>query len=307
MKNDKLFKDKEGQYNYLFNVNEDCEIVKEEREEVAKRYPTQVKLVDIPSNIFNLKRILLTYIIVLLLSSSSFAQIPGILSLPDTISRPQMFTTLYISYSDTPYVFIWKYNGMFISSKNYVSYEKAGVYTVDVKRFSQVIHRDTTVVLNSAVIFDRKDTVYVRKGDSVELSYPPNKNVHWSISFLNTPVSFSVNDSSIYLSREADVDASIFFSQGFLVDCFVVVFAPINSVEVDKKIEFSIHPNPTSNTIKIFGLPENDLNDLLIFDLLGNIVLSQKVNGTLEIDLKGLSKGVYFVNIGSTTKKLIKN
>jgi hypothetical protein len=289
MKNDKLLRDKEERYNYLFNVKE------------------APKLVDIPSNIFNLKRILLTYIIVLLLSSSSFAQISGILSLPDTISKPQMFTHLFISYSDTPYTFIWKYNSIFISSKNYVNYEKAGVYTVDVIRFSQVIHRDTTVVLNSAVIFDRKDTVYVRKGDSVELSYPPNKNVHWSISFFNTPVSFSVNDSNINLSEEADVDASIFFSQGFLLDCFVVVFAPINSVEVDKKIEFSIHPNPTSNTIKISGLLENDLNNLLIFDLLGNIVLSQKVNGTLEIDLKGLSKGIYFVNIGSTTKKLIKN
>ena len=249
----------------------------------------------------------LIYTIALLWVNSTFAQTPGILNLPDTISRPQMFTTLYISYSDTPYTFVWKYNGVFISSKSYINYEKAGVYTVDVNRFSQVIHRDTTVVLNSAVIFDRKDTVYVRKGDSVELSYPPNKNIHWSISFFNTPVSFSVNDSSINLSGEADVDASIFFNQGFVVDCFVVVFMPITSVEVDKKVEFSIHPNPTANTIKISGLPEKDLNNLLIFDLLGNIVLSQKVNGTLEIDLKDLKNGVYFVHIGSTIKKLIKN
>lgn len=403
----------------------------------------------------SLKRLLLTYTITLLLASASFAQIPGILNLPDTITNPQLFTTLYISYSDTPYTFSWKYNGMFISSKNYVNYEKAGIYTVDVNRFSQVIHRDTTVVLNSAVIFDRKDTVYICRGDSVELSYPPNKNILWTISFPNSTGYNIPNDSSIYLSKEADVYSSIFLNQGgFLVDCFVVVFAPVNSVflgsdsefciskaldagegiaylwstgetsrtidysgasgnvwvsvtnkyscisndtiyltkvdlptsnffisdlgagrirftqtnqhssvnyywnfgdnkygvgatiehqysassvnytvscqaihkitncsttdtqiisvlnssvEVDKKVEFSIHPNPTANTIKISGLPEKDLYDLLILDLLGKEVFSQKVNGTLEIDLKDLNKGVYFVRVGSTIKKLIKN
>ena len=402
-----------------------------------------------------LKRLVLIYTIALLSANSSFAQIPGIIDLPDTISRPQMTTFLYISYSDTPYTFVWKYNGVFISSKCYVNYEKAGFYTVDVKRFSQVIHRDTTVVLNSAVIFDRKDTVYICRGDSVELSYPPNKNVHWSISFPNSTGYNIPNDSSINLSTEADVYSSIFLSQGgFLVDCFVVVFAPVNSVflgsdsefciskaldagegisylwstgetsrtidysgasgnvwvsvinkysciskdtisltkvdlptsnffisdlgagrirftqtnqhssvnyywnfgdnkygvgstiehqysassanytvscqaihktancsttdtqnisvlissvEIDKKVDFSIHPNPSSSTIYISGLPQNDLNDLLIFDLLGKEVFSQKVNGILEIDLKDLNNGLYFVRVGSTIKKLIKN
>jgi hypothetical protein len=402
-----------------------------------------------------LKRLVLTYIIALLWVNATFAQIPGIIGLPDTISRPQMTTFLYISYSDTPYTFVWKYNGVFISSKYYVNYEKAGVYSVDVIKFSQVIHRDTTVVLNSAVIFDRKDTVYICRGDSVELSYPPNKNVHWSLSFPNVPVSSNVDDSSIYLSREADVYASIILGQGgYLVDCFVVVFAPVNSVflgddsefciskvldagdgisylwstgetsrtidysgasgnvwvsvinkysciskdtiyltkvdlptssfftsdlgagrirftqtnqhssvnyywnfgdnkygvgstiehqysassanytvscqaihktancsttdsqnisvlissvEIDKKVDFSIHPNPSSSTINISGLPVNDLNDLLIFDFLGKEVFSQKVKGTLEVDLKDLKNGLYFVHVGSTVKKFIKD
>jgi hypothetical protein len=403
----------------------------------------------------SLKRLLLTYTITLLLASTSFAQIPGIIGLPDTISRPQMTTFLYISYSDTPYTFVWKYNGVFISSKYYVNYEKAGVYSVDVIKFSQVIHRDTTVVLNSAVIFERKDTVYICRGDSVELSYPPNKNVHWTISFPNSTGYNIPNDSSINLSTEADVYSSIFLSQGgFLVDCFVVVFAPVNSVflggdsefciskyldagdgisylwstgetsrtinysgvsgnvwvsvinkysciskdtiyltkvdlptsnffisdlgggrirftqknqntsvnyywnfgdnkygvgstiehqysassanytvscqaihktancsttdsqnisvlisfvEIDKKVDFSIHPNPSSSTINISGLPQNDLNDLLIFDFLGKEVFSQKVKGTLEVDLKDLKNGLYFVRVGSTVKKIIKD
>jgi hypothetical protein len=63
MKKDKLIRDKEGRYNYLFNwigggfnsvwafnVQEARNIVKKEREESAKNYPTHVKLVADPKS-----------------------------------------------------------------------------------------------------------------------------------------------------------------------------------------------------------------------------------------------------------------
>jgi hypothetical protein len=70
---------------------------------------------------------------------------------------------------------------------------------------------------------------------------------------------------------------------------------------------FLISPNPTANNLNISGLPENETNDLFIFDLLGKEVYSQKVKGIAEVDLTRLSKGVYFVRVGATTRKVIKN
>lgn len=74
-----------------------------------------------------------------------------------------------------------------------------------------------------------------------------------------------------------------------------------------KQIQFSLAPNPSSSSIIISGLPENEPHDLFIFDVLGKVVYSQKAQGTTEFDLSSLSKGVYFVRVGATTRKVIKN
>ncbi len=81
-------------------------------------------------------------------------------------------------------------------------------------------------------------------------------------------------------------------------------FSSINNVNPNL---ISIYPNPVTSKFIITGLPENEVNDIFIFDVLGKQVYSQKVHETAEIDLTGLSKGVYFVRIGETTRKLIKN
>lgn len=74
-----------------------------------------------------------------------------------------------------------------------------------------------------------------------------------------------------------------------------------------KLSQIFIQPNPTSSKITISGLPENEPHDLFIFDVLGKEVYSQKAQGTTELDLSSLSKGVYFVRVGATTKRIIRN
>ncbi len=75
----------------------------------------------------------------------------------------------------------------------------------------------------------------------------------------------------------------------------------------NKSSSISIHPNPTTSKFIITGLPENEVNDIFIFDVLGKQVLSHKVQGKAEIDLNGLSTGVYFLRVGETVRSIIKN
>jgi hypothetical protein len=400
------------------------------------------------------KRFILTISIFLLFVGYSIAQIPGIYALPDTIRMPQMSTDLIVADFNLPYTYVWKYNGTFISSSNYIYYEKAGVYTVNVLSATQIIHRDTTVVLNSAVLYDRKDTVYVCEGDSVVLSYPPNKNIYWIVFFPDLTSNSFQNDSTITLSREAEINSLISLGPGgYSTDCFVVVFAPkdpvflgddsefctsrlldagdgiahlwstgetsrtinytgptgdvwvrvvndyscvlwdtihltnvetpssdfivnelgngrirftqtnqnsdvnyywdfgdgrigigstiehqyftssvnylvscqaiqktahcsstssqnisvlLSSTESNKKINIDIHPNPTSNYIKILGLSETDDNTAILYNAQGKVIMNFEAENNVPVDVSSLDNGVYFLKVGQVVKRVVK-
>ena len=67
-----------------------------------------------------------------------------------------------------------------------------------------------------------------------------------------------------------------------------------------------MYPNPTTNHIIISGLNANET--ISFYDIRGVIVFNKKATQTTEnIALDHLSAGVYFVKIGSTVMKLIKN
>ena len=68
----------------------------------------------------------------------------------------------------------------------------------------------------------------------------------------------------------------------------------------------SIYPNPTSSSIKIKST--NGINQVILFDALGKIILKEE---TTEIDVSSLQKGMYFLKIltnenNIVTKKVLK-
>ncbi len=73
------------------------------------------------------------------------------------------------------------------------------------------------------------------------------------------------------------------------------------------KPEVKIYPNPASNQINIVW-EDLRVNQINITSYDGSLVRSisiNSVNGEKTIDINGLSSGIYFVNIGNVTKKLI--
>lgn len=71
---------------------------------------------------------------------------------------------------------------------------------------------------------------------------------------------------------------------------------------------FTIYPNPASSVITIS--PTENANHLSIFDMQGKQVLSEVINGTMQIQVGELPRGTYIVRIinddaSSTTQKLI--
>nr|NQU91821.1 T9SS type A sorting domain-containing protein [Bacteroidota bacterium] len=72
--------------------------------------------------------------------------------------------------------------------------------------------------------------------------------------------------------------------------------------------EISIFPNPTSGELQIKGLPE-DVKEIIILDLVGNIIFEisnfQK-DENIILDLSGLPKGIYVLNLKSTSTSITK-
>ena len=82
---------------------------------------------------------------------------------------------------------------------------------------------------------------------------------------------------------------------------------PTASIEDQTKLDISIYPNPTSNTLFISG-NETPIT-VSIYDLLGKEILS--IKNTNNINVKALPSGVYVIRIsdgvGQTNRKFIKN
>ena len=83
--------------------------------------------------------------------------------------------------------------------------------------------------------------------------------------------------------------------------------------DFEKESSFSLIPNPSSNTLNIY-VPRNATNgNASIFDILGKLILTQKLNNSLitKINISNLENGLYLVMVdienNSQTKRFIKN
>ncbi len=76
-------------------------------------------------------------------------------------------------------------------------------------------------------------------------------------------------------------------------------------------IAMQLIPNPASElvSINLYGLNASEKNNLIIYDVLGNIVLKDVISGKenyeMNYDISQFSKGVYLVEISSANKKAV--
>ena len=73
--------------------------------------------------------------------------------------------------------------------------------------------------------------------------------------------------------------------------------------------EFSIYPNPVSNTINVKGENVNKISQLQIYDIAGKLILEQEkpfryIN---SLDVSQLAPGVYIIKLDGVSSKFIKN
>ena len=71
--------------------------------------------------------------------------------------------------------------------------------------------------------------------------------------------------------------------------------------------DFRIYPNPSSSSITIIA-KEAIKENLVIENALGQRMQTQRINGNrVDLNIEDLPIGIYFIKVGSVTKKIIKN
>lgn len=98
------------------------------------------------------------------------------------------------------------------------------------------------------------------------------------------------NVPGVYLYR-CDVHSSVMFGKVTVVD-------PALSVPTKKTMSVSIYPNPAQNVITLNASATR--NKVVIYDMLGNMVMSQVLENQNTLDISKLTSGVYLVEISST-------
>jgi hypothetical protein len=83
----------------------------------------------------------------------------------------------------------------------------------------------------------------------------------------------------------------------------------VNSISITETLNFNLYPNPTNNIVTIETAYDGKY-DLQIFDLLGKVVLKQRISGSLHtVNVANFSKGIYIVRLSHKNihqhKKLI--
>ncbi len=77
---------------------------------------------------------------------------------------------------------------------------------------------------------------------------------------------------------------------------------PPLSLSKESLNNFIVYPNPTSGVVYIEGNKSQD--EYIVYSVIGEKILTAK--NTNEIDLSHLPKGVYYLKIGNSTKKIVK-
>jgi len=79
--------------------------------------------------------------------------------------------------------------------------------------------------------------------------------------------------------------------------------------DLEKENIFSLFPNPAKDNLQIVISNNHNANDISVIDLTGKLVKNISINNTtnINIDVSDLNKGIYFIRIGQSVQKFVKN
>jgi len=91
----------------------------------------------------------------------------------------------------------------------------------------------------------------------------------------------------------------------FFSNCIQSLITEINNIRFETN-QVKIFPNPTNSYINVSNLPDNFSGNILIYNAMGQLILSEEKNGSqFIVSIGHLNKGAYFVQVRNEKSEVI--
>lgn len=108
-------------------------------------------------------------------------------------------------------------------------------------------------------------------------------------------------DESTIVVRESVSSTPVTFA---IDDIRKITFgSALGIVDVQSASAMHLFPNPARDIVNVEGVGQHDV---VLYTMSGHEVLRQTVNGTAQLDLRGVAAGIYFVVADGRVSKLVK-
>lgn len=111
-----------------------------------------------------------------------------------------------------------------------------------------------------------------------------------------TNADVAISENKVFVVWQDDNSGTLKYRMG--------TYSPITSISEARQNDFTVTPNPASEAISLLSDNVIQNADVSIVNFWGEIVISRTINSnsTAEIDVSGLSTGIYFITIKSDNK-----
>lgn len=142
----------------------------------------------------------------------------------------------------------------------------------------------------SAVKAEEVITIHLNNSPAKDITLANIQKITFDANGLNVFCYDNNNETFNY----SDIN-KLTFGEGVGVETFMAA-----------KTSIVVAPNPTKSTLAINGADDLYGSDLRIYSISGSLISEHNNWNGERIDVSQLNAGIYFVNIGSTTTKFVK-
>lgn len=245
-------------------------------------------------------------------------------TLKDTIGNTIGFGNLYFTNDSTGYFLNQYIHGNYFLKKT-TNYAATWVSVLTCADTLQQLHFPTNnvgyVVGNSGLVYKT-----INAGTTWnKYNIPANYNLY-TVHFINPDTGYVAGASGalyktlnggLTWNAETSTDTNAIYTVQMVNDSTVYFWDEINLYKNNytigttaikenlNKIYCNIYPNPAQNNFTI-ETSTNEKQTISVFDINGNLILSQTITGTTNIDAGNFNAGVYNISITSSTGRLNK-
>jgi photosystem II stability/assembly factor-like uncharacterized protein len=188
------------------------------------------------------------------------------------------------------------------SGDGYAGGNNGGIYKTTNGGSNWVAQTSGTTSTISSIFFIDENTGYAAGASGVILK-TTNGGTNWIAQTSGTAINLN---SLFFTSSSVGYAAGL---NGIIVKTTNGGISFINKTQISES-GFNIYPNPSNSKITITAMDElQNETKVSIYNVQGEVILSNTFQNTIEITTSSLSKGIYLVKIqtdkGIETKKLI--